>query len=479
MNSIKSIRRKNEEEEEREGFRAPAAPEGYFSDLSPGRSSVYSFGMAFYGRLGDDQQSADRPIPQKLQCLEHTSVRSVHIESAHTIILLESGDMLSFGKCHFGQLGLRRDWMEAFSPQHIPLKVRICSIATGTHHSLAVSGQGKVYSWGCGYNGCLGHGDEHLRSSPTLVEALSESIAITVAGGEYHSLATVQMKAEGMGQQVYSWGKGHQGQLGNLNFESQSLPQAMETLKNIRIHKLVAAANFSGALVSSWLSEEDNGTVPMELFTWGSNTCGQLGHSSDQPRIFLPPATVQDISNGMLKDEKNKGVHTPVTVAHPGLSTAVRDDGKEHIEKSIQCRFWTDIASGGHHCLAVDNAGHLFAWGYILPFGTTSKGYESSECSCIPSLAHFKEETAEHETEGVPVMVRVACGTRHSLAFTASGDCFVAGSNSNGQLGLGAGAVSVNQTMFTRLDAEQFQGGAVLTGDGGTNSSVLLVDNYK
>lgn len=495
MNFLGSIKGLKKKEEENECYRAPAAPMGFFQDLSTGNSSVYSFGMAFYGRLGDGQQSADKSTPEKIDCLEKTKVKSVHIESAHTLILLHSGDILSFGKCHFGQLGLGYEWMEAFCPQHIPLKVRICSLATGTHHSLAVSDQGTLYSWGCGYNGCLGHGDEHMRSSPTLVEALSEVNVMSVAGGEYHSLATVQRGGE-MGQQVYSWGKGHQGQLGHANFDSQSLPQAVESLQNIRIHKIVAAANFSCALFSPLLSdvqvegeagvgvgiEEDH--PPQMLFTWGSNSCGQLGHSSQLSHIILSSATLQEISSGMVKDEKEKGVHTPMAVVHPGFPATEtvtnckdKDDDKEASKDKTSptsCFFWTDIASGGQHCLAVDNAGHLFAWGHVLPYGSSAVALRG-ECSCSPSLVGF--EAGGEIPVAVPVVVSVACGTRHSLAFTAAGECFVAGSNSNGQLGLGGDTQDSHQGFFTRLDPGLFQGGAVLTGDGGTNSSVLLVSN--
>ena len=479
LSSIKGMKK----EDEKECYRAPAAPRGFFPDMCTGSSSVYSFGMAFYGRLGDGQQSIDKLTPEKLDCLERTSVKCVHIESAHTLVLLHSGDILSFGKCHFGQLGLGHEWMEAFSPQHIPLKVRICSIATGTHHSLAVSDQGALYTWGCGYNGCLGHGDEHMRSSPTSVEALCETHVLSVAGGEYHSLAIVRREAVGRGQQVYSWGKGHQGQLGNGHFESLSAPQCIESLQNLTVHKVVAAANFSSALVSRLLSEEEvEENVPMALFTWGSNTCGQLGHSADSLSMVLPPASVQDISSGMVKDEREKGVATPVELEHPGEFESREDRKMDEDKNSIPSCYWIDIASGGQHCLAVDSAGHLFAWGYISSFAPSAS--RVGECTCRPSRALFEAEEGQEGGRGEgtePKVIGVACGTRHSFAFTAAGECFMAGSNSNGQLGLGGSRMSASGGgggSFTRVYPEQFQGGGVvLTGDGGTNSSVLLVSN--
>ena len=44
--------------------------------------------------------------------------------------------------------------------------------SAGTGHSVAVSAEGELYSWGQGHNGRLGHGNQETKPQPALVEAL-------------------------------------------------------------------------------------------------------------------------------------------------------------------------------------------------------------------------------------------------------------------------------------------------------------------
>lgn len=50
--------------------------------------------------------------------------------------------------------------------------IKICQIASGANHCLALSETKKVYSWGNGQGGKLGHGDLIGKSSPTQISAL-------------------------------------------------------------------------------------------------------------------------------------------------------------------------------------------------------------------------------------------------------------------------------------------------------------------
>ena len=49
---------------------------------------------------------------------------------------------------------------------------KAAQVVTSQHHSVAVTVDGSVYSWGCGKDGRLGHGNETNCFVPTLVQAL-------------------------------------------------------------------------------------------------------------------------------------------------------------------------------------------------------------------------------------------------------------------------------------------------------------------
>jgi len=145
----------------------------------------------------------------------------------------------SWGASACGQLGISsiKDLLtdsEGFPYQPIPTlvdalsKVYIVQIATGDAHCVARSNEGKLYSWGGGGCGQLGHSDTKTMPKdedgcvylpiPLQIELLKEFYVDEVAAGKAHTVAIVQ----GTGH-VYSWGAAASGQLGHPdtdNFET-------------------------------------------------------------------------------------------------------------------------------------------------------------------------------------------------------------------------------------------------------------------
>ena len=100
--------------------------------------------------------------------------------------------------------------------------VRIVAVAAHTMHSLALSADGAVFSFGQGRCGKLGHGDEATEWRPRRVVALEHEHAAGVAAGQQHSL--VLTSAGG----VYSFGSGFAGKLGHGDRRNQLAPKRVE-----------------------------------------------------------------------------------------------------------------------------------------------------------------------------------------------------------------------------------------------------------
>jgi len=80
---------------------------------------------------------------------------------------------------------------------------RAVSVAVGLGHSLALTADGTVWSWGRGGFGRLGHGDQQHQPLPKKVEAFAgRRRVVAVSAGVTHSLA---LTADGA---VWSWGYG-------------------------------------------------------------------------------------------------------------------------------------------------------------------------------------------------------------------------------------------------------------------------------
>lgn len=60
--------------------------------------------------------------------------------------------------------------------------IRPMSISAGAWHAVVLSSDGRVFTWGWGFHGCLGRGDEECVTLPTAVETLK---AVHVSAGKY------------------------------------------------------------------------------------------------------------------------------------------------------------------------------------------------------------------------------------------------------------------------------------------------------
>ena len=108
--------------------------------------------------------------------------------------------------------------VEAFAGQ------RVVAVSAGDFHSLALTADGAVWSWGYGGHGRLGHGDEQNQLLPKKIEAIAgQCIVRRCVGGNFRSLAFTADSA------VFTWGNGERGCLGHgEDLSNQLLPKRIE-----------------------------------------------------------------------------------------------------------------------------------------------------------------------------------------------------------------------------------------------------------
>ncbi|KAK3793681.1 hypothetical protein RRG08_000409, partial [Elysia crispata] len=102
-----------------------------------------------------------------------------------------------------------------------------------------------VYGWGNSRYGQVGVGTRHVYRRPMLVEGLQLEVVVSVQCGHYHSLALTE------DHQVYSWGWGVHGQLGHGNPEDCLIPQHIHYLMNTGVVKVAAGYAHSLALTEA------------------------------------------------------------------------------------------------------------------------------------------------------------------------------------------------------------------------------------
>ena len=161
--------------------------------------------------------------------------------------------------------------------QLLPKKVeafagrRVVAVSAGlAYHSLAITADGAVWSWGYGGQGRLGHGDRQHQLLPKKIEACAGRRVVAVSAAYSHSLA---LTADGA---VWSWGSGSLGRLGHGDEQNQLLPKQVEALAGQHLVTVLAGEDHSLALTAG------------AVLTWGKGKRGCLGHGEDLSNQLLP-----------------------------------------------------------------------------------------------------------------------------------------------------------------------------------------------
>eukprot|EP00252_Welwitschia_mirabilis_P002528 TRINITY_DN12498_c0_g1_i2.p1 TRINITY_DN12498_c0_g1~~TRINITY_DN12498_c0_g1_i2.p1 ORF type:complete len:398 (-),score=71.95 TRINITY_DN12498_c0_g1_i2:131-1324(-) len=154
---------------------------------------AFSWGYGGFGALGHTTYHRER-IPKKIICPWAGRLTYIATSGAHTAAVCNSGNENS----ELGRDATLHSWIP--NPVTSLDGVNIVQIACGGFHSLALSDDGKVFTWGHGGQGQLGHGSTHNVKVPQIVKALANEHVVYIACG---SLCSAAITDAG---KLYMWG---------------------------------------------------------------------------------------------------------------------------------------------------------------------------------------------------------------------------------------------------------------------------------
>eukprot|EP00892_Ulva_mutabilis_P004771 jgi/Ulvmu1/2666/UM014_0122.1 len=184
------------------------------------------------------------PEPRRSAALDVRVMDAVACGSSFTVAVSRQGEMLGWGAGEFGQVGSPVVIQQAVPRliRGLPACAKIRRVVAGTAHVLALSEQYQVYSFGMGLHGALGHNSDESTDTPTLVQGLWCAGIVAVAAGDDHSMA---LAADG---RVWTWGRGKYGALGHDTLDSRFVPEQVKALHTSPVVSIAAGGNHSVAL---------------------------------------------------------------------------------------------------------------------------------------------------------------------------------------------------------------------------------------
>ncbi|GAB5372920.1 hypothetical protein AAMO2058_001705600 [Amorphochlora amoebiformis] len=244
---------------------------------------------------------------------------------------------------------------------------------------------------------------------------------------------------------VYTWGCNFYGQLGHGDNTNRSMPTYTAGLTNAEITEICCGLDYTVALSQN------------AIFTWGCGRKGVLGHGDEKNRTVPTLVKGIDTPNGvacgahhMLAWSKNAskmyswGANASGQL---GLGHCRDMSTPQEIPKLSGSLTVITAACGGAHSIAVTMEKKGLKTSKVWSFGSNSTG----QCAqgSVGEAAKILEPVIVDSLERIQ---EVVCGSMHTLARSEDGMVWASGCNRFGQLGIEGGTKYLNRfTVVTSL----------------------------
>ena len=282
--------------------------------------------------------------------------------------------------------------------------------ACGQEHTVAVSNDGEVHSFGRNGHGQLGLGHNNYVSLPTPIPNLPKIMEIS-CGYEF----TVCIDKEGG---LWSFGNNNNSQLGTGNTTNYNIPQKIEHIPPVR----AVSCGYHHALI---ITNDSN------LWSCGRNEKGQLclgntgGNQSKYQQTSFQQISKMSTGESHSLFQNNKGkifVCGRNSEGQVGLGNFDDPQIKVTLIPNLPLNI-VQFCSGIRHSLFLDSKGNVFSVGYN-EYGQLG-------------LGHNNNQNVLNQIPNIPPIQKISCIDDCSYLIDVDGNLWSFGYNSHGQLGHG------------------------------------------
>ncbi|KAJ1405033.1 Regulator of chromosome condensation, RCC1 [Sesbania bispinosa] len=290
---------------------------------------------------------------------DEVPIKMVAAGAEHSVAVTEDGDLYGWGWGRYGNLGLG-DRNDRLIPEKVTINGdKMVMVACGWRHTISVSSSGGLYTWGWGKYGQLGHGDFEDHLVPRKVQALSDKCISQISGGWRHTMA---LTSSG---QLLGWGWNKFGQIGiGNNFDCPS-PMKVNFPLDQKVVQMSCGWRHTIAV-----TEREN------VYSWGRGANGQLGHGDTIDRIWIKDLghevtfmilvfdlVVIGLNKGLIKENASLNVPTVIEAFSVDGSSGQHiessnypSSGKSSISLSERYAVVPNETASGSHSTASDRA---------------------------------------------------------------------------------------------------------------------------
>jgi alpha-tubulin suppressor-like RCC1 family protein len=254
--------------------------------------SILSCGENDKGELA---RQGKRSLFQRVDSLEAYSVVDIACGDGYFLLACNDGKLIGWGNNDLGQLGCGDRIVREKPKVNSSMTEGILQIVSGAQHVFALTKSGNVISWGGNRKGQLGDGQMTSSTIPLTLSMLRHRPVISLACGESHSMALT------IGGSIFVWGENAQGQLGLGDTTPRLRAELIRSLRAAKAVKISCGRQHSAVISKSGL-----------LFTFGSNSFGQLGIGEFDSRIVKSPTVVERLRDFRTVDVCCGSGHTLV-----------------------------------------------------------------------------------------------------------------------------------------------------------------------
>jgi len=224
-------------------------------------------------------------------------------------------------------------WVPTVFAPSLGLKFEQAITGPMSCHTICITEEGKVYTFGRNDKGQLGTGDLGNRGAPTAVKGLEHLKIVKAAAGKTHSLFLTNQG------EVWACGSNKFGELGiGKTSETEEKPKAITSTLGNKVVDIGAGIEFSMIV-----------TEEGRVLSFGHPEHGALGHGTDGKYI---------ISTGK---EGFREMSTPTQI--PTFHTS-DVKGKDYLGPAVEPPKIKRVCCGNKHTICVDDEGCLWSWGY-------------------------------------------------------------------------------------------------------------------